>query len=66
MKLVVAFILSAAWTFGGGFLVRRIDDLWRKLEQRRQGREPSRGFESIISHLYNDATQTRPGRDRSG
>jgi hypothetical protein len=62
MKLVVAFILSVVWMFGGGFLVRKADDLWRKWEKQRSRREPSYGFDSIISKLYTDATQRQPGR----
>jgi hypothetical protein len=62
MKLFVAFILSNVWIFGGGYLVRRADALWRKWDQQRNRRQQSYGFDSIISKLYTDVTQRQAER----
>ena len=57
MKLILAAILCTLWLFGGGFVFRWLDQLWRKWPRRVSGGYSSRGFDAIISKLYVDATQ---------
>ena len=67
MKLIAAAILSTIWLFGGGYLFRWLDQVWRKWPRQMSGAYSSRGFDAIISKLYVDATQLqdRPYVERS-
>jgi hypothetical protein len=64
MHLLIAFIFAVVWMFGGGYLARKADVLWRKMEQRiaeRRQQPDTHGFNPILAQLYSDATQPKPG-----